>query len=214
MEKVRVLIVDDHEMVRMGIRSYLLTEEKIDFLGEASNGRQAAELAKEVKPDVILMDLLMEDGTGIDATRDILSFLPGCKIIILTSYYDDEQVFPALEAGAHSYILKTSSARDILDAIYKAAKGESVIEPQVANKMMTRFRTKEKELHEELTEREMDVLKCLGDGLTNQEIAEALFIGIKTVKTHVSNLLSKLEMNDRTQAAIYANRKGLLREKN
>ncbi|KIL45611.1 response regulator [Jeotgalibacillus soli] len=213
MAAIRVMIVDDHEMVRLGIKSYLMTEENIDFLGEASNGKEAAELAMKVRPDVILMDLLMEGGTGIDATRDILSFLPDCRIIILTSYYDDEQVFPALEAGAHSYILKTSSAPDILSAIYKASNGEAVIEPQVANKLMTRFRTKERVLHDDLTEREMDVLECLGDGLTNQEIADTLFIGIKTVKTHVSNILSKLEKNDRTQAAIYANRNGLLRKK-
>ncbi|MBM7579815.1 response regulator [Jeotgalibacillus terrae] len=213
MEKVKVMIVDDHEMVRLGIKSYLLTETDIEFLGEATNGKEAAVLAEKTNPDVILMDLLMEGGTGIEATEKILSFLPDTKIIILTSYYDDEQVFPALEAGAHSYILKTSSAPQILDAIYKAARGESVIEPQVANKLMTRFRSKERVLHEDLTEREMDVLKCLGDGLTNQEIAEELYIGIKTVKTHVSNVLSKLELSDRTQAAIYANRKGLLRNK-
>ncbi|MEW9501658.1 response regulator [Jeotgalibacillus marinus] len=212
MDKVRVMIVDDHEMVRLGIKSYLLTEDKIDFLGEASGGKEAAELARKTQPEVILMDLLMEGGTGIEATKEIMSFLPQCRIIILTSYYDDEQVFPALEAGAHSYILKTSSATAILTAIYKAAKGESVIEPQVANKMMTKFRPKEKRLHEDLTAREMDVLQCLGDGLTNQEIAEVLYIGVKTVKTHVSNILSKLELTDRTQAAIYANRNGLLRK--
>lgn len=213
MTKVKVMIVDDHEMVRLGIKSYLLTEPDIEFVGEAVNGREGAILAEKTKPDVILMDLLMEGGTGIDATRDILSFLPETKIIILTSYYDDEQVFPALEAGAHSYILKTSSASQILDTVYKAARGESVIEQQVASKLMNRFRTKERVLHEDLTEREMDVLKCLGDGLTNQEIADELYIGIKTVKTHVSNVLSKLEISDRTQAAIYANRKGLLRNK-
>ncbi|WP_404408588.1 response regulator [Jeotgalibacillus malaysiensis] len=212
MTKVKVMIVDDHEMVRLGIKSYLLTEPGIEFVGEAVNGKEAAVLAEKTKPDVILMDLLMEGGTGIDATRDILSFLPDTKIIILTSYYDDEQVFPALEAGAHSYILKTSSASQILDTVYKAARGESVIEQQVASKLMNRFRTKERVLHEDLTEREMDVLKCLGDGLTNQEIADELYIGIKTVKTHVSNVLSKLEISDRTQAAIYANRKGLLRK--
>ncbi|MDZ5713066.1 response regulator transcription factor [Jeotgalibacillus sp. HH7-29] len=212
MTKVKVMIVDDHEMVRLGIKSYLLTEPGIEFVGEAVNGKEAAVLAEKTKPHVILMDLLMEGGTGIDATREIMAFLPETKIIILTSYYDDEQVFPALEAGAHSYILKTSSATQILDTVYKAARGESVIEQQVASKLMNRFRTKERVLHEDLTEREMDVLKCLGDGLTNQEIADELYIGIKTVKTHVSNVLSKLELSDRTQAAIYANRKGLLRE--
>ena len=162
MDKIKVLIVDDHEMVRLGMRSYLLTEKNIELVGEASSGLEAAKLAKQYEPDVILMDLLMEDGTGIDATKNILAFLPSCKVIILTSYYDDEQVFPALEAGAHSYLLKTAKAEEVAQAIYKSMKGEVVIEPKVATKMMNRFRKKEKKPHEDLTERELDVLKCLG----------------------------------------------------
>ncbi|MCM3456954.1 response regulator transcription factor [Heyndrickxia oleronia] len=209
MDRVKVMIVDDHEMVRLGIRSYLLTEEKIDLVAEAGSGREAVQLAKENQPHVILMDLLMENGTGIDATKEIMQFLPNCKIIILTSYYDDEQVFPAIEAGVHSYILKTSRAEEVTEAIYKAVRGESVIEPKVANKMMNRFRPQEKKPHEDLTEREIDVLKCLGEGMTNQEISEYLFIGVKTVKTHVSNILGKLGVSDRTQAAIYANRQNI-----
>ncbi|MCM3238092.1 response regulator transcription factor [Heyndrickxia oleronia] len=209
MDRVKVMIVDDHEMVRLGIRSYLLTEEKIDLVAEASSGKEAVKLAKENQPHVILMDLLMENGTGIDATKEIMQFLPNCKIIILTSYYDDEQVFPAIEAGVHSYILKTSRAEEVTEAIYKAVRGESVIEPKVANKMMNRFRLQEKKPHEDLTEREIDVLKCLGEGMTNQEISEYLFIGVKTVKTHVSNILGKLGVSDRTQAAIYANRQNI-----
>ncbi|MEI5906462.1 response regulator transcription factor [Bacillus spongiae] len=210
MSKVRVMIVDDHEMVRLGIKSYLLTEENIEFLCEGKSGKEAVKLAKQCMPDVILMDLLMEDGTGIEATKEIMSFHPACKIIILTSYYDDKQVFPALEAGAFSYMLKTASATEVTSAIYKAAKGENVIEPKVASKMMNSFRSQSKKPHDSLTEREMDVLKCLGEGMTNQEIGEELFIGIKTVKTHVSNILSKLDVADRTQAAIYANRNNLL----
>lgn len=209
MDRVKVMIVDDHEMVRVGIRSYLLTEEKIDLVAEAGSGKEAVQLAKENQPHVILMDLLMENGTGIDATKEIMQFLPNCKIIILTSYYDDEQVFPAIEAGVHSYILKTSRAEEVTEAIYKAVRGESVIEPKVANKMMNRFRPQEKKPHEDLTEREIDVLKCLGEGMTNQEISEYLFIGVKTVKTHVSNILGKLGVSDRTQAAIYANRQNI-----
>ena len=209
MDRVKVMIVDDHEMVRLGIRSYLFTEEKIDLVAEAGSGKEAVQLAKENQPHVILMDLLMENGTGIDATKEIMQFLPNCKIIILTSYYDDEQVFPAIEAGVHSYILKTSRAEEVTEAIYKAVRGESVIEPKVANKMMNRFRPQEKKPHEDLTEREIDVLKCLGEGMTNQEISEYLFIGVKTVKTHVSNILGKLGVSDRTQAAIYANRQNI-----
>ena len=210
MDKVKVMIVDDHEMVRLGMRTYLLTEERVEFLGEASSGREAIKLAKLYMPDVILMDLLMEDGNGIEATEQILTFHPSCKIIILTSYYDDEKVFPAIEAGAHSYLLKTASAEEVTSAVYKAVKGESVIASKVADKMMNRFRPKDKKPHEELTAREFDVLKCLGEGMTNQEISEELFIGIKTVKTHVSNILSKLGVSDRTQAAIYANRNGII----
>ncbi|WP_433748698.1 response regulator transcription factor [Falsibacillus pallidus] len=210
MDKIKVLIVDDHEMVRLGMRSYLMTEKDIHLVGEASSGKEAYRLAQEHKPDVILMDLLMEDGTGIEATKNILSVHPDCKVIILTSYYDDEQVFPALEAGAHSYLLKTAKAEEVAQAIFKSMNGEVVIEPKVATKMMNRFRQKDKKPHEELTERELDVLRCLGNGLTNQEISEKLFIGVKTVKTHVSNILSKLGVSDRTQAAIYANRNGLI----
>ncbi|EDL63815.1 response regulator transcription factor [Bacillus sp. SG-1] len=210
MDKIKVMIVDDHEMVRLGMKTYLLTEERIEFLGEASSGNEAVKLAKLYQPQIILMDLLMENGNGIEATQEILTFLPDCKIIILTSYYDDEKVFPAIEAGAHSYLLKTASADEVVSAVYKAVKGESVIAPKVADKMMNRFRPQERKLHEDLTTRELEVLKCLGEGMTNQEISDELFIGVKTTKTHVSNILSKLGVADRTQAAIYANRNGIL----
>ncbi|WP_226682591.1 response regulator transcription factor [Sutcliffiella horikoshii] len=213
MDRIRVAVVDDHDMVRKGLLAYLITEPGIEIVGEGSSGQAAIELAKKEKPDVILMDLLMENGTGIEATREIVKFHPTCKIIIITSYFDDEQVFPAIEAGAYSYLLKTARAEDIIKAIEKAVQNEPVIEPKVASKMMNRFRSPSKLPHDDLTERELEVLMCLGDGLTNQEISEELFIGIKTVKTHVSNILSKLQVADRTQAAIYANRHGVLREK-
>ncbi|WP_404431939.1 response regulator [Sutcliffiella horikoshii] len=213
MDRIRVAVVDDHDMVRKGLLAYLITEPGIEIVGEGSSGQAAIELAKKEKPDVILMDLLMENGTGIEATREIIKIHPACKIIIITSYFDDEQVFPAIEAGAYSYLLKTARAEDIIKAIEKAVQNEPVIEPKVASKMMHRFRSPSKLPHDDLTDRELEVLMCLGDGLTNQEIGEELFIGIKTVKTHVSNILSKLQVADRTQAAIYANRHGVLREK-
>lgn len=212
MELIRVMVVDDHEMVRKGLISYLLTEPDIELVGEASSGREAIRLAREKRPDVILMDLIMEDGNGIEATKEILSFYPECKIIIITSFYDDEQVFPAIEAGALSYLLKTARADEVISAIRKAMKGETVIEPKVANKMLNRLRPKERMPHDDLTEREMEVLMLIAEGMTNQEISEELFIGIKTVKTHVSNILNKLNVQDRTQAAIYANRHGLVRD--
>mgnify|MGYP005749264369 FL=1 len=212
MSKIKVAVVDDHDMVRKGLLAYLVTEPDIDIVGEGASGNEAIEIARKTRPDVMLMDLLMENGTGIDATREIVKFHPTCKIIIITSFYDDEKVFPAIEAGAFSYLLKTAQAEDIIKAIHKAMSDEPVIEPKVASKMMNRFRTPTKQLHDDLTERELEVLMCLGDGLTNQEISDTLFIGVKTVKTHVSNILSKLGVADRTQAAIYANRHGILKK--
>ncbi|MBM7571463.1 response regulator [Aquibacillus albus] len=209
---IRVVVVDDHDVVRKGVISYLMTEPELEIVGQASSGNEGANVAIETKPDVVLMDLIMENGTGIDATKKIMEHVPNCKVIILTSYYDDEQVFPALEAGAFSYMLKTSSADAIAEAIKKAYKGETVIESKVANKMMTSFRSQMNKPHEQLTERELEVLLCIGEGLTNQEIGEKLYIGIKTVKTHVSNILSKLDVHDRTQAAVYAHKNGLFKK--
>ncbi|MDF1507348.1 response regulator transcription factor [Robertmurraya sp. DFI.2.37] len=209
---IKVAVVDDHEMVRKGIISYLVTEPEIDVVGEAKSGNEAIKLVLETRPEVVLMDLLMEDGNGIEATREILQHEPNCKIIIITSFYDDEQVFPAIEAGAFSYMLKTATADEVVRAIRKAVVGEPIIEPKVANRMMNRLRKQEKKPHHDLTERELEVLMCIGEGMNNQEISTELFIGIKTVKTHVSNILSKLDVADRTQAAVYANRNGVIKK--
>lgn len=211
MDKIRVMVVDDHEMVRRGICSYLETEDDMEVVGQAGSGKEAIRLANQLKPDVILMDLIMEDGTGIEASEQIKRDLPQVQIIILTSYIDESLIFPALEAGVLSYLLKTSQADEIVDAIRLATKREAVIEPKVATKMLGKIRHNNEQLpHDELTSREMEVLILIGEGKTNQEIADELFIGIKTVKTHVSNVLSKLGVEDRTRAAIYAHRNKLV----
>lgn len=208
---IKVLLVDDHEMVRMGLAAYLSTESDIEVIGEASNGEEGVKLALQFEPDVILMDLVMEVMDGIEATQEITSKLSTTKIIVLTSFIDDEKVYPVIEAGAFSYLLKTTRAPEIANAIRSAYNGESIVESKVTNKMMQRMRSPQTKLpHEELTARELEVLKLVGDGKSNQEIADELFIGVKTVKTHVSNILGKLHVDDRTQIAIYAHRHQLV----
>lgn len=209
-EKIRVLIVDDHEMVRMGLATYLNTEKDIEVIGEASNGKQGIDLAEKLLPDVILMDLVMEELDGISATKEIKKRLPDIKIIVLTSFIDQDKVFPVIEAGAFSYLIKTSRAEEIAKAIREAVKGNPTIEGKVTSMMINKMQ-RDPQKHETLTPRELEVLILIGKGLSNKEIGEQLFIGIKTVKTHVSNILAKIEVDDRTQAAIYANRNGLIK---
>ncbi|WP_416958254.1 two-component system response regulator VraR [Staphylococcus aureus] len=202
---IKVLFVDDHEMVRIGISSYLSTQRDIEVVGEGASGKEAIAKAHELKPDLILMDLLMEDMDGVEATTQIKKDLPQIKVLMLTSFIEDKEVYRALDAGVDSYILKTTSAKDIADAVRKTSRGESVFEPEVLVKMRNRNRMKKRaELYEMLTEREMEILLLIAKGYSNQEIASASHITIKTVKTHVSNILSKLEVQDRTQAVIYA----------
>ncbi|KAF1306207.1 response regulator transcription factor [Enterococcus saccharolyticus] len=201
---IKVLLVDDHEMVRLGVSSYLLIQEDIEVVGEAENGRIGYEKALELRPDVILMDLVMDEMDGIESTKAILKDWPEAKIIIVTSFIDDEKVYPAIEAGAAGYMLKTSTAHEIADAIRATQRGERVLEPEVTTKMVNRLTNRTAQLHEDLTNREREVLMLIAQGKSNQEIADELFITLKTVKTHVSNILSKLEVEDRTQAAIYA----------
>lgn len=208
---IKVLLVDDHEMVRLGVSSYLSIQDDIEVIGEAENGRVGYEKALELRPDVILMDLVMDEMDGIESTKLILNDWPEAKIIIVTSFIDDEKVYPAIEAGAAGYLLKTSTAHEIAEAIRATQRGERVLEPEVTAKMMDRLTNRTPILHEDLTNREQEVLLLIAEGKSNQEIADALFITLKTVKTHVSNILSKLEVEDRTQATIYAFKHGLIK---
>lgn len=210
-QPIKVMLVDDHEMVRIGLAAVLGTEEGIELVGEAASGEEALRLAQQYRPDVVLMDLVMEGMDGIETTRRLMQILPECKVIVLTSYIDDEKIYPVIEAGAFSYLLKTSRAGEIASAIRAAVRGQPVLESQVASRMMNRFRQQRREPapHESLTEREMEVLKLIAKGKSNQEVADELFIGIKTVKFHVTNILAKLGVEDRTQAAIYAFKHGL-----
>ncbi|RYM00012.1 response regulator transcription factor [Sporolactobacillus sp. THM7-7] len=202
---IRVVFVDDQEMVRIGVTAYLSAQKDIDVVGEADNGRNGVDLAMKLRPDIILMDLVMKDMDGIEATKEIIRQWPKAKIIILTSFLDDDKVYPAIEAGATSYLLKTSRASEIARAIRSTYDGQSVLEPEVTEKVMARMQKKTARLpHESLTKREMEVLLLMAKGKNNQEIADELFIALKTVKVHVSNVLSKLGVQDRTQAVIYA----------
>ena len=199
---MHILLVDDHEMVRLGLKGYLDLQDDVDVVAEASNGREGVEKALELHPDVIMMDIVMPEMNGIEATLAILKEWPEAKILILTSYLDNEKIYPVLDAGAKGYMLKTSSADDILRAVRKVAKGELAIETEVSKKV--EYHRNHIELHEDLTARERDILGLLAKGYENQRIADELFISLKTVKTHVSNILSKLEVSDRTQAVVYA----------
>ena len=207
---ISVLLVDDHEMVRLGVSSYLLVQEDIEVIGEAEDGQEGYEKAIQLRPDVILMDLVMDEMDGIEATQLILQEWPEAKILIVTSFIDDEKVYPAMQAGAAGYLLKTSSAAEIADAIRATKRGERVLESEVSDKLSHRQTYEAAQLHEELTIREKEVLMLIAQGKSNQEIASELFITLKTVKTHVSNILSKLEVEDRTQAAIYAFKHNLI----
>ncbi|MFX3619282.1 MAG: response regulator [Sporolactobacillus sp.] len=202
---IRVVFVDDHEMVRIGVSAYLSAQTDIEVIGEASNGIEGVKKVLALRPDIVLMDLVMEQMDGIEATQRIITAWPQAKIIIVTSFLDDDKVYPAIEAGAVSYLLKTSKASEIADAIRRTYQGQSVLEPEVTEKVMSRMKNPHtKVLHDELTPREMEVLLQMARGKSNQEIANDLFISLKTVKVHVSNILSKLEVQDRTQAVIYA----------
>lgn len=202
---IKILFADDHEMVRIGVSSYLSAQSDMEVIAEAVDGKEAVEKALSLRPDIILMDLVMIEMDGIEATKRIIEQWPEAKIIIVTSFLDDEKVYPALEAGATSYMLKTSAASQIAQAIRSTHAGIPVLEPEVTGKIMTKMRNKTQgNLHDHLTNREREILLLIAEGNTNQEIAEHLFIAIKTVKVHVSNILAKLDVQDRTQAVIYA----------
>ena len=213
-EPITVMIVDDHQMVRDGARGYLEAQPEITVVAEAESGAEAVRLAREFVPDVVLMDLVMPGMDGVEATRKVKDISPRTQIIILTSFHEDEHIFPALQAGAISYLLKDVKARELVEAIQRAARGEATLHPRVATRLIRQVSHEEPDrvnLFTELTDRELEVLALIARGFTNQKIADELVISIGTVKGHVSNILSKLHLADRTQAAVYAWQEGVVK---
>jgi two-component system, NarL family, response regulator LiaR len=207
---IRVLIVDDHAVVREGLRNFLGMLSGIEIAGEASSGERALELAVSVRPDVVLMDLVMPGMDGIEATRRLREAHPGLKIIVLTSFAEDDKLFPALRAGASAYLLKDVGPGELAEAIRAAARGETLLGPGVTQRLVSGIAGgADRQPESELTERELEVLRCIARGRSNKEIGGDLGISEKTVKTHVGSILSKLSLQDRTQAALYAVRRGL-----
>lgn len=203
---ITVMLVEDHGMVREGLKYYLEVEDDIEVVGEAADGREAALLAGSLKPDIILMDLIMPGTGGVEGTRLCFEASPGSRVVILTSKAEDDLVLPAVRTGAFSYLLKDVSASDLAAAIRGAAAGKPTLHPMVASKMMQQVQTdhgkQEKQMR--ISPREMEVLHLIAKGFGNKKIAEELIISERTVKTHVTHLLEKLELSDRTQLAIYA----------
>ncbi|NOZ26596.1 MAG: response regulator transcription factor [Chloroflexi bacterium] len=213
-EPITVLLADDHAIVREGVRAFLDAQPDIQVIGEAGTGEEAVQLATELVPDVVLMDLLMPGMDGVEATRRICRASPHTQVVILTSYHEDEHIFPAIKAGALSYLLKEVQADELAEAVRRAARGEAILHPSVAARVVQELhgsRRQELNPFTDLSERELEVLRLIADGLDNASIAERLVISEKTVKTHVSNILSKLHLADRTQAAVYAWRSGVVR---
>ncbi len=211
-DKISLMITDDHTLVREGIRAFLELQSDITVVGEAESGEEAVRMVAEMAPDVVLMDLVMPGIGGVEATRQVKRASPHSQVIVLTSYHEDEYIFPALRAGALSYVLKDVGAEELADTVRKAARGESVLHPRVAARVVEELRGTRNDvpnLFGELSDRELEVLRLIADGLSNAQIAERLVISEKTVKGHVSNILSKLHMMDRTQAAVFAWQQGL-----
>lgn len=214
MEPTTLIIVDDHAIVRQGVRAFLDTQPDLKVVGEAESGEEAIRLAAEQAPDVVLMDLVMPGMDGVEATRRVKQVSPRSRVIVLTSYHQDEHIFPAIRAGALSYLLKDVAPPELAEAVRKAARGEAVLHPRVAARVIQEIHGAKRDAvnpFTELSERELEVLKLIADGASNEEIANRLVISEKTVKSHVSNVLSKLHVADRTQAAVYAWREGVVR---
>ena len=207
---ISVVIVDDHAVVRQGLRFLLEQQGEMQVVGEGEDGEEAIKLAGNLLPDVLLLDLLMPKLDGMTAVREIKRLAPATRIIVLTSYFEDDQIFSAIKAGAVSYLFKDMRPRDLVTAIQSAARGEIVLHPVVAARVLSEMQNQQQSLLDELTPRELEVLTHIAHGRTNHEIAVELVIGEQTVKTHVSNILSKLHLADRTQAAIYALQKRLV----
>lgn len=210
-EPIRLLIVDDHVFVRKGVRALLATEEDIEVVGEAQDGQEALERIEEHQPDVVLLDLLMPKMGGIEVIEHVIAENPEARILVLTSFVADDKVFPAIKAGALGYLLKDSEPEELIQAIRQVYKGESPLSPVIARKVLQEIsRPSEQELSEDpLTDREVDILQHIAKGRSNRKIAEVLVLSEATVRTHVSNILGKLHLASRTQAALYALRKGL-----
>ena len=205
--KIKVMIVDDHGIVRQGLRTYLDLLEDITIIAEAENGLDALEKVKQFNPDIVLMDLVMPEMDGIEATHKICGSYPDVKVIVLTSFTEDEKVFSAIKAGAVGYLLKDISPPELAKAIQAVHSGETHLHPEITKKLMNQFVSPKSEAEtppEDLTPREMEVLQLIAQGLSNKELANKLTISEKTVKTHLSSIFSKLHLSDRTQAAIYA----------
>jgi len=210
MPDVRVVIVDDHPLVREGLRSFLATVDGIDVVGEAVDGEEAQRVVNDERPDVVLMDLAMPNVDGIQATQAITAAFPEVRIIALTSFATDDKVFPAIRAGAAGYLLKEAEPSEVAEAIVKVARGEPILHPSVAERLMREVAAATPRAHRtDLTSRELEVLRLIAAGRSNREISKELSVAEKTVKTHVSNVLSKLGVGDRTQAALYAVQHGL-----
>lgn len=210
-EKIRVLVVDDHEIVREGLRTILAMETDIELIGEAKDGVEAVEKALALSPDVILIDLVMPRKDGIQAIREIKAQMPDVRILVLTSFAEDAHVFPAIEAGALGFMLKDTTSATLIQAIHIVYRDEPSLHPTVARKLMA-ARTQKAQKDEQvepLTNREQQILALLAKGLTNQSIADQLVLSELTVRTHVSNILAKLNLENRTQAALYALRHGM-----
>jgi NarL family two-component system response regulator LiaR len=213
-EPITVLIVDDHAVVRKGVRAFLDAQSGLTVVGEAGSGEEAVAQAEEHAPDVVLMDLIMPGIDGVEATRQVKKVSPRTQVIVLTSYHQDEHIFPAIRAGALSYLLKDAEPGQLADAVRKAAVGEAVLHPQVASRVVQELHGARQDTpnpFNALSDRELEVLRLIADGLSNHDIAERLVISEKTVKSHVSNILSKLHLADRTQAAVFAWREGVVR---
>jgi two-component system, NarL family, response regulator LiaR len=213
-DPISILIVDDHEVVRNGIRAYLSTLPEFQVVGEAASGEEAVKLVAELIPDVVLMDLIMPGLDGVETTREVKKISPRTQVVVLTSYHEDVHIFPALKAGAISYILKDMKMDKLVETIHRAVDGEVTLHPLVAARVLQNIRgenSEEQTLFTDLTERELDVLKLIASGLSNSQIAAELVISENTVKGHVSNILSKLHLADRTQVAVYAWQKGIVK---
>lgn len=207
---IRVVIIDDHAVVRQGIRFLLAQQPDMEVVGESKDGVQGVAMVSSLVPDIVLLDLLMPRMDGLTAIREIKRLVPTAQVIVLTSYYKDEQVFSAIKAGALSYLLKDASPEELVEAVRAAARGESVLHPMVARRVLREIQQQSQPPVNELTPRELEVLTRIARGLSNHEIAKELIISEPTVRTHVANILSKLNLADRTQAAIYALQKRLV----